>query len=194
MMTMALTAPLKLPGNSINHIVALRFIAFILPSCRKFIASQQQRPGKDRGPHLAELELQCRLLARRDAAAKEGRGMMDLLVDYFERFGSKPCCMTDLKLYVSSLESSERDEFFSRTAECISLTDKGVPSTVRLLRQYVRNNSPRKHRRLVCNYLIMVSWVLLKGARGRTGRESDEKLERVEICFVLSRAWSICES
>ena len=118
---------------------------------RKFIASQQQRPGKDRGPHLAELELQCRLLARRDAAAKEGRGMMDLLVDYFERFGSKPCCMTDLKLYVSSLESSERDEFFSRTAECISLTDKGVPSTVRLL--------------------IMVSWILLKGARGRTGRE-----------------------
>ena len=97
--------------------------------------------------------------------------MMDLLVDYFERFGSKPCCMTDLKLYVSSLESSERDEFFSRTAECISLTDKGVPSTVRLLRQqYVRKNSPRKHRRLVCNYLIMVSWVLLKGARGRTGR------------------------
>ena len=102
--------------------------------CRKFIAYQQQRPGKDRGPHLAELELQCRLLARRDAAAKEGRGMMDLLVDYFERFGSKPCCMTDLKLYVSSLESSERDEFFSRTAECISLADKGIPSTVRLLR------------------------------------------------------------
>ena len=106
---------------------------------RKFIASQQQRPEKDRGPHLAELELQCRLLARRDAAAKEGRGMMDLLVAYFERFGSKPCCMTDLKLYVSSLESSERDEFFSRTAECISLTDKGVPSTVRLL--YTKSTS-----------------------------------------------------
>ena len=63
--------------------------------------------------------------------------MMDLLVDYFERFGSKPCCMTDLKLYVSSLESSERDEFFSRTAECISLTDKGVPSTVRPLHPYM---------------------------------------------------------
>ena len=58
---------------------------------------------------------------------------------------------------------------------------------------YVRKNSPRKHRRLVCNYLIMVSWVLLKGARGRTGRESDERLERVEICFVFSRAWSICD-
>ena len=96
----------------------------------------QQRPGKDRGPHLAELELQCRLIARRDEAAGEGRGMLELLAAYFERFGSKPCCMTDLKLYVSSLESSERDEFFSRTAECISQTDNGVPSTVRLRQLY----------------------------------------------------------
>ena len=116
---------------------------YLRPHSRKFIASQQQRPGKDRGPHLAELELQCRLLARRDAAAAEGRGMMDLLVAYFERFGSKPCCMSDLKLYVSSLESSERGEFFTRTAECISHTDSlhkslppGVPSTVGVKQSY----------------------------------------------------------
>ena len=122
------------------------FTTRLLLPRRNFIASQQQRPGKDRGPHLAELELQCRLLARRDAAAEEGRGMMELLVAYFERFGSKPVCMSDLKLYVSSLESSEREEFFSRTEECISHADNGVPSTV-----WFRQICPNLELRMTCN-------------------------------------------
>jgi hypothetical protein len=46
-------------------------VDWTVEAARKFIVSQQQKNEKCRGPRLAELELQCRLLARRDEAAKE---------------------------------------------------------------------------------------------------------------------------
>ncbi len=40
---------------------------------RRFILSQQEANTKCRGPYLAEMELQCRLVARRDEKANEGK-------------------------------------------------------------------------------------------------------------------------
>lgn len=40
-------------------------------SARNYILSQQQSNVKCRGPYLAEMELQCRLVARRDEKAKD---------------------------------------------------------------------------------------------------------------------------
>ena len=40
---------------------------------RKFILSQQEANPKARGPFLAEMELCCRLHARRDEGAEEGK-------------------------------------------------------------------------------------------------------------------------
>ncbi len=54
-----------------------------------------------------------------------------MLVHYFDRFGQKPCCTSDLKLFLTSLDSSEYEAFFDRSRALIKLGEKNEPSTVR---------------------------------------------------------------
>lgn len=53
--------------------------------------------------------------------------MTELLIAYFVKFGEKPCCGGDLKLYLPILDASEVDKFFSQTKEN---TTSPFPKTV----------------------------------------------------------------
>lgn len=44
-----------------------------------------------------------------------------MLIAYFAKFGSKPCCASDLKLYVPTLEASEVNRFIDETLTFIPL-------------------------------------------------------------------------
>ena len=47
--------------------------------------------------------------------------MTDLLISYFEKFGDKPCCGNDLKLYLPIIQdATETARFFEKTYEMIS--------------------------------------------------------------------------
>ena len=50
--------------------------------------------------------------------------MTELLVAYFVKFGDKPCCGGDLKLYLPILDASEADKFFVQTLNSINFDEK----------------------------------------------------------------------
>ncbi len=52
--------------------------------------------------------------------------MTDLLVGYFKKFGEKPCCTSDLKLYVTTLETAEADRFLKESFQLIDLDASGL--------------------------------------------------------------------
>ena len=96
----------------------------------KFIAFQREHNGKCRGPFLAQIELHSRLLARRAEDVKMAE-LTDLLVKYFEKFGDKPCCANDLKLYLPTLDANEADKFLEEALKTINF-DAKIPATVSL--------------------------------------------------------------
>ena len=58
--------------------------------------------------------------------------MTDLLVAYFKKFGEKPCCGSDLKLYLPGHEANEVDRFLEETLKLIDFDESNmVPRTVR---------------------------------------------------------------
>ena len=53
--------------------------------------------------------------------------LTDLLTEYFKKFGDKPCCATDLKLYLPTLDCSEATKFLQETSKTACLDDNGIP-------------------------------------------------------------------
>ena len=97
----------------------------------QFIHEQQNKFPKNRGPFLAEIELQTRMLARAGSSEDLERQLGQLMIDYFERFSSKPACGLDLKLYLPSVGRTETNKFFDETFKLIDLDEKQVPKTVK---------------------------------------------------------------
>ncbi|XP_041098074.1 N-alpha-acetyltransferase 25, NatB auxiliary subunit-like, partial [Polyodon spathula] len=56
-----------------------------------------------RGPYLARLELIQRLRQRGSPEEKELGEPLELMFQYFEKFGDKPCCISDLKIFLDLL-------------------------------------------------------------------------------------------
>ena len=56
----------------------------------------------------------------------------DLLISYFVKFGDKPTCGSDLKLYLPGLDSVESERFLTQTFKTINFDDSDakVPKTV----------------------------------------------------------------
>ena len=58
------------------------------------------------------MELQSRLIARRDPKADE-QEMVVLMVNYFKKFGAKQVAAMDLKLFLPAIECPGTKEFFA---------------------------------------------------------------------------------
>ncbi len=57
--------------------------------------------------------------------------MYDLMLAYFERFGGKPVCLTDLKLYTKWIDNiGNQRSFIKRCRQFIPMDSHGVPTTV----------------------------------------------------------------
>ena len=94
-----------------------------------FITSQQNHHFKCRAPFLAQIELQSRLIARRDPKAYK-KDIVSLMINYFKKFGSKQCTAMDLKLFMPSLEDSDAAEFFQEIYKEIRFDDKMIPMDI----------------------------------------------------------------
>uniref|UniRef100_A0A8C5E2G7 N-alpha-acetyltransferase 25, NatB auxiliary subunit n=1 Tax=Gouania willdenowi TaxID=441366 RepID=A0A8C5E2G7_GOUWI len=74
-----------------------------------------------RGPYLARLELIKRLRERGCSEASLLGDPMELMVQFFEKFGDKPCCITNLKLYLHLLPAEQHHQLINRLSESVPL-------------------------------------------------------------------------
>ncbi|XP_062268710.1 N-alpha-acetyltransferase 25, NatB auxiliary subunit isoform X2 [Platichthys flesus] len=85
--------------------------------------------GKDsrslRGPYLARLELMHRLRERGCPEQSQLGDPLELMVQFFGKFGDKPCCITDLQIYLHLLPSEHRVQFINRLSEAVPLREQG---------------------------------------------------------------------
>ncbi|KAG0005209.1 N-alpha-acetyltransferase 25, NatB auxiliary subunit [Modicella reniformis] len=81
-----------------------------LTEARSFIAELVQKEGKTpkRGPFLAQIELEKRV---QEKIGDNKEMVMNLLVAYFDKFGSKSCCFEDLSTYIANLDKDEAHGF-----------------------------------------------------------------------------------
>uniref|UniRef100_A0A3Q3WSY2 N-alpha-acetyltransferase 25, NatB auxiliary subunit n=1 Tax=Mola mola TaxID=94237 RepID=A0A3Q3WSY2_MOLML len=78
-----------------------------------------------RGPYLARLELIHRL---RERGCPEERLLgepLELMVQFFGKFGEKPCCITDLKIYLHLLSPDQHVQFINRLSKAVPLREQG---------------------------------------------------------------------
>ncbi|XP_043925685.1 N-alpha-acetyltransferase 25, NatB auxiliary subunit [Protopterus annectens] len=76
---------------------------------------------KLRGPYLAKLELIQRLRQRGANDEHKLGEPVELMIQYFEKFGDKPCCYTDLKVFVDLLSPDQHIQFINKLMEAVPL-------------------------------------------------------------------------
>ncbi|XP_034080063.1 N-alpha-acetyltransferase 25, NatB auxiliary subunit isoform X2 [Gymnodraco acuticeps] len=85
--------------------------------------------GKDsrslRGPYLARLELIHRLRERGCPEESLLGEPLELMVQFFGKFGDKPCCITDLKIYLHLLAPDQHVQFINLLSEAVPLGEQG---------------------------------------------------------------------
>lgn len=78
-----------------------------------------------RGPYLARLELLHRLRERGSSEENLLGDPLELMVQFFAKFGDKPCCITDLKIYLHLLSPEQHVQFINRLSEAVPLAEPG---------------------------------------------------------------------
>ncbi|XP_025916138.1 N-alpha-acetyltransferase 25, NatB auxiliary subunit isoform X3 [Apteryx rowi] len=102
--------------------------------------SKSSRPL--RGPYLAKLELIRRLRHRGCNDEHKLGDPEELMFQYFRKFGDKPCCFTDLKVFVDLLPASQYTKFISQLLEVIPLSataesEIALPDDIKALQQHL---------------------------------------------------------
>ncbi|CAG5867799.1 unnamed protein product [Menidia menidia] len=89
----------------------------------------KEQEGKEarslRGPFLARLELIHRLRERGCPEESQLGQPLELMVEFFGKFGDKPCCITDLKIYLHLLPADQHVQFINRLSEAVPLSEAG---------------------------------------------------------------------
>jgi hypothetical protein len=86
-----------------------------------------------RGPYLARFEL-CSKLVKRNVDASDVLGeTIELFIEYFRKFGHKPCCVSDLRLYLNLLDGEKKAELSSRLIKDVGISSTSVPQSVNTL-------------------------------------------------------------
>ncbi|KAJ7309828.1 hypothetical protein JRQ81_007899 [Phrynocephalus forsythii] len=106
------------------------------------IAEESGSPRPLRGPYLARLELIRRLQSRGCSEEHALGDPEELMFQYFKRFGDKPCCFTDLKVFVELLPSTQYTKFLNRLLGVIPLSapsegEAALPASIKALQQHL---------------------------------------------------------
>ncbi|XP_048467470.1 N-alpha-acetyltransferase 25, NatB auxiliary subunit [Rhincodon typus] len=95
-----------------------------------------------RGPYLAKLEL-IRRLRERGTNDEHKLGIPeDLMFQYFERFGDRPCCYSDLRIFVDLLSLDRHTQFINKLMEVVPLSistesDLALPGDVKAMQRHM---------------------------------------------------------
>lgn len=83
-----------------------------------------------RGPYLARFEL-CDRLVKIGQDPKSILGdIFELFVEYFRIFGHKPCCVSDLRIYLHLLEPERRKDLAARLLKDVGISSTTLPQSV----------------------------------------------------------------
>ncbi|XP_008421521.1 N-alpha-acetyltransferase 25, NatB auxiliary subunit isoform X1 [Poecilia reticulata] len=107
--------------GSVHHTVAevVRFV-------EERIKVEDEKDSRSlRGPYLARLELMHRLRERGYPEENLPGEPLDLMVQFFRKFGDKPCCITDLKIYLHLLSPDQHVQFINQLSEVVPLGEQG---------------------------------------------------------------------
>ncbi|RXN26394.1 N-alpha-acetyltransferase auxiliary subunit-like isoform X2 [Labeo rohita] len=107
------------------------------------IATEEAKESKHlRGPYLARLELIRRLRERSCPEAQQLGEPLELMFQFFVKFGDKPCCITDLKIFLDLLAPDQHVQFINRLMEVVPLGAPGedgvaLPGDTRALQRHM---------------------------------------------------------
>uniref|UniRef100_A0A8C2FRJ2 N-alpha-acetyltransferase 25, NatB auxiliary subunit n=1 Tax=Cyprinus carpio TaxID=7962 RepID=A0A8C2FRJ2_CYPCA len=122
--------------ESQGHCAAISFM-------KDRIATEEAKESKHlRGPYLARLELIRRL---RECSCPEAQQLgepLELMFQFFVKFGDKPCCITDLKIFLDLLTPDQHVQFINRLMEAVPLCAPGedgvaLPGDTRALQRHL---------------------------------------------------------
>ncbi|XP_063065865.1 N-alpha-acetyltransferase 25, NatB auxiliary subunit [Engraulis encrasicolus] len=125
------------------HTAVSQAVCFVEERVR---AEEEKETRPLRGPYLSRLEL-IRHLRKRGLSeeATQLGDPLELMVQYFGKFGDKPCCITDLKIFLDLLPPDQHVQFTNRLMEGVPLnseevggdTPAGLPSDTRALQRHL---------------------------------------------------------
>ncbi|XP_077353966.1 N-alpha-acetyltransferase 25, NatB auxiliary subunit [Festucalex cinctus] len=99
--------------GAVHHTVA-EAVSFV----EERIAGEDHKDARSlRGPYLARLELMHRLRQRRLPQESQLGEPLELMVEFFDKFGDKPCCVTDLNIYLHLLAADQHEQLANRLSE-----------------------------------------------------------------------------
>ncbi|XP_059090610.1 N-alpha-acetyltransferase 25, NatB auxiliary subunit-like [Tigriopus californicus] len=75
----------------------------------KYLRTIQSSDIRSRGPFLAEMEVQLRMIQREPTRPELMTGLQTLLYHYFDTFSSRGCCFSDMRPYLEHLSQQEAD-------------------------------------------------------------------------------------
>ncbi|XP_052463548.1 N-alpha-acetyltransferase 25, NatB auxiliary subunit isoform X2 [Carassius gibelio] len=107
------------------------------------IATEEAKESKHlRGPYLARLELIRRLRERSCPEAQQLGEPLELMFQFFVKFGDKPCCITDLTIFLDLLAPDQYVQFINRLMEAVPLCAPGedgvaLPGDTRALQRHL---------------------------------------------------------
>ncbi|XP_076842794.1 N-alpha-acetyltransferase 25, NatB auxiliary subunit isoform X2 [Brachyhypopomus gauderio] len=121
------------------HCSVAQAIAFV----KERLAAEEGKESRPlRGPYLARLELIGRLRQRACPDEQQLGEPLELMFQYFVKFGDKPCCVTDLKIFLHLLLPDQYVQFINRLTEAVPLGPVGeagvaLPSDGRALQRHL---------------------------------------------------------
>lgn len=83
-----------------------------------------------RGPFLARFEL-CWKLQEMHIKTNDILGdTIELFIEFFRKFGNKPCCVSDLKIYLKLLDAEQKSELATKLVKEVGIGPTSVPQSV----------------------------------------------------------------
>ncbi|XP_064833721.1 N-alpha-acetyltransferase 25, NatB auxiliary subunit-like isoform X2 [Oncorhynchus masou masou] len=117
------------PPNEEEHCVEGPVQTTVAEAVKFVVDRMEEEDKKDsrplRGPYMACLELIHRLRQRGCPDEEELGDPMELMLQFFGKFGDKPCCITDLKMYLHLLPPEQHTQFKNRLGELVPLGEVG---------------------------------------------------------------------
>ncbi|XP_058128733.1 phagocyte signaling-impaired protein [Anopheles ziemanni] len=107
--------------------------------CHEFLCDIIEAQAKKcRGPYLARLELNRRMLEQRYDEEQLFGKMSDMLAEYFELFGDKPCCALDMKLFLEYVRpASERRVLAAKLLNGLGLSSATLPASKAQMQRHI---------------------------------------------------------
>ncbi|XP_076254077.1 phagocyte signaling impaired [Rhynchophorus ferrugineus] len=109
--------------------------------CHEFICGIIESGAENsfllRGPYLARFEL-CSKLQEKNIKTEDILGdKIELFIEYFRKFGHKPCCVFDLRIYLKLLDAEQKSELATKLIKEVGIGSTSVPQSAEQMQRHI---------------------------------------------------------